>query len=248
MKKISRFERKKKLASFKENMSKFYSKYKIHVGIISVFLLFFVALQVRGFAIELTYEKVTLDNNYSNTTEAYLGNISLDTYSSSYKYNKNLAIQQNYTSIGLPKGSNTNSNYSLASNKNTSITVGQMTISEYEYDLLVRIVDCESRGEPYEGKRAVATIILNRVASPKFPNTIEGVIMARNQFTPVSTGKIYKITPTEEVKNAVNDVLAGYRSFSQEVIFFCAPSISTSNWMVNNRPLHKIIGNHHFFE
>lgn len=121
-------------------------------------------------------------------------------------------------------------------------------LSQKERDLLERLVEAEASDEPYEGKLAVATVVLNRLKGKDWPNTIEGVIYQKGQFSPVANGSI-KRPASEDSKKAVREVFDnGYRTFGPEVVFFCNPKLSTDKWMINNRERVTIIGGHHFFK
>ena len=110
---------------------------------------------------------------------------------------------------------------------------------------LARIISAESRGEPLRGQMAVGNIILNRVRSRDFPNTIYGVIFQKNQFSPVMNGTIYG-TPSWTAICAAKMCLEGY-SISNDVLFFCNLSITSSNWITKNREVAFKLGNHTFF-
>ena len=113
---------------------------------------------------------------------------------------------------------------------------------------LSRIISAESSGESLLGKIAVGNVVLNRKASPSYPNTVYGVIFDRRggtQFSPVALGTIYK-KPTEESVIAAKICLEGY-SVDSRVLFFMNPRIATNNWIANNRPFAFRIGNHYFF-
>lgn len=113
---------------------------------------------------------------------------------------------------------------------------------------LSRIISAESGGEPFRGKLAVGNVVLNRVRSSSYPNSIWGVIFDRKhgtQFTPAVTGTIYK-TPTAESILAAKACLEGY-SISNTALFFLNPRIATNFWIVNNRPFEFSIGNHDFY-
>ncbi len=113
---------------------------------------------------------------------------------------------------------------------------------------LSRIIYAESRGEPLRGKIAVGNVIMNRVESPLFPNTIYSVIFDRKygtQFTPVATGAIYN-TPTEECVRAAKMVLEG-ATVHDRVLYFMNPRIATSSWISKNRKYAFTIGNHAFY-
>lgn len=87
-----------------------------------------------------------------------------------------------------------------------------------EFDLLCKLVYAEARGESEYGQRLVVDVVLNRVDSDKFPNTIEEVIYEEDQFTPVSTGVIYSAEPSQELRVLVFKEMQA-RSNS-EVIYF----------------------------
>lgn len=109
--------------------------------------------------------------------------------------------------------------------------------------LLARAVHGEARGEPYIGKVAVAAVILNRVKSPEFPNTIAGVIYQPGAFTAVSDGQI-NLTPDEESIAAARDALNGWDP-TDGALYYYNPEKSTSKW-IWTREVHLVIGKHHF--
>lgn len=113
---------------------------------------------------------------------------------------------------------------------------------------LSRIISAESQGESLEGKLAVGTVVLNRVASPQFPNTIYGVIFDRKwgtQFTPVDVGSIYW-EPTAESVIAAKLCLEGVR-VAGDSLYFLDPSKSRNFWVMENRPYVTTIGCHWFY-
>ncbi len=112
-----------------------------------------------------------------------------------------------------------------------------------EIDMLERLVYAESRGEPYVGKVAVAAVVLNRVSSEQFPDTIKEVIFEKNAFSVIQNGKL----PTSknlESKKAVQDALFG-QDPSKGSLYFYNPSISTSQWIFS-RKTQVVIDNHVF--
>lgn len=118
-----------------------------------------------------------------------------------------------------------------------------------EVDLFSRLVNAEAEGESLEGQLAVATVIMNRVKSSEFPNSIIGVIMDKNwgyQFTPVLDGRI-KLPASDSAKKAVNMVLGGYRSFKADITYFINPKKAESTWIIKNKTFFKSIGNHDFY-
>ncbi len=87
--------------------------------------------------------------------------------------------------------------------------------TEQERILLAGIIQAEAGNQPYEGKIAVGSVVMNRVDSPKFPNTISSVIYSPNQFTPAGSGRLAVILaqgPTDECLQAATDVLNGKRN------------------------------------
>lgn len=125
---------------------------------------------------------------------------------------------------------------------------GGIKITAAERDLLERLVEAEASGEPYEGKLAVATVVINRLNSKQFPNTIKGVIYQKNQFSPVSNGNINRKASADSKKAVRQVVDEGYRSFSPEVVYFLNPKIATSKWIIRNRTYVTTIGNHAFYK
>ncbi len=122
-----------------------------------------------------------------------------------------------------------------------------VSISNEERDVLERIVEAEAKGESFAGKVAVATVILNRVDSPQFPNSITEVVYEvvgkAYAFTPVQNGEINN-PASEESKQAVAEALTRSDRLN-EAIFFYNPEIATDNW-IRSRQIVETIGNHVF--
>ncbi len=96
--------------------------------------------------------------------------------------------------------------------KPTTNTSSGVTASKSDLDMLAAIIQCEAEGESYKGKVAVGAVVLNRVKSSKFPNTIEGVIKQKGQFSPVASGKFAKVLKkgaNAECYKAAKDALNG---------------------------------------
>ena len=114
---------------------------------------------------------------------------------------------------------------------------------------LARIIQAESGAEPYRGKLAVGNVILNRVASTDFPNSIYGVIFDRKngvQFTPVANGTIYN-TPSAESIRAAEECLAGTRVVGNCLYFFNPKTATKASWIVQNCRYYTSIGDHDFY-
>jgi N-acetylmuramoyl-L-alanine amidase len=115
--------------------------------------------------------------------------------------------------------------------------------SQNDIQLMANAVYGESRGEPYIGQVAVAAVILNRVQSASFPNTVGGVIYEPGAFTAVADGQI-NLTPNETAKKAVLDALNGWDPTGNAIYYF-NPDTATSSW-IWSRPQIKKIGKHIF--
>ncbi|MBM7552230.1 cell wall hydrolase [Thalassobacillus pellis] len=117
------------------------------------------------------------------------------------------------------------------------------TITASEKDLLARLVEAEAKGEPYSGKVAVAAVVLNRVDSDLFPDSIHGVIYDGYQFSPVLNGTINQ-PASEESKHAVEEALA-YHGLGHGSLFFYNPDKADSSYL-ESREVTTIIGDHVF--
>ncbi len=126
------------------------------------------------------------------------------------------------------------------------------TAAEY-YDAadlywLSRIISAEAQGEPFRGQIAVGNVVLNRVESAEFPNTVKGVVFDRQygvQFSPVASGTIYN-SPTASAVRAAKICLEGY-TLSDKMLYFYNPAIATSSWIGRTRPYIMTVGNHKFY-
>lgn len=117
--------------------------------------------------------------------------------------------------------------------------------SASDLQLMARAINGEARGEPYEGQVAVGAVILNRVRSSKFPNTIAGVIYQSGAFTAVSDGQInVPIKEGSTVLKAAQDAMNGWDPTGGALYYF-NPNTATNKW-IWSRPLIKTIGKHRF--
>ncbi|WP_243298630.1 cell wall hydrolase [Bacillus litorisediminis] len=122
-----------------------------------------------------------------------------------------------------------------------------LTISPEEIKLLARLVHAEAKGEPYVGKVAVATVVLNRVEHHQFPDTVKEVIYEKNAFEPILNGSINEPADKEAYK-AVHEALvdqAQDEGNSEELLYFYNPETATSDWIFTRETV-KTIGNHAF--
>lgn len=126
-------------------------------------------------------------------------------------------------------------------------------LSEKDYSILTRIVEAEATGGDVKSKRLVANVVLNRVKSKSFPDTVEGVVFQKlgshAQFSPISDGRYYTVNVTKETRQAVNQALSG-EDHSQGALFFAArkySSASNMRWFDNNLKRLFSYGGHEYF-
>jgi N-acetylmuramoyl-L-alanine amidase len=113
--------------------------------------------------------------------------------------------------------------------------------------LLARVINGEARGEPYIGKVAVAAVIINRLKSPLFPDTLKEVITQPHAFTCIQDKQIF-LTPDKECYKAALEAVQG-NDPTGGCLFYYNPTTATSRWMKQRKPLTKIvIGNHVFMK
>ena len=109
--------------------------------------------------------------------------------------------------------------------------------------LLAKCIYAEARGESYTGQVAVGAVILNRVESSKFPNTISGVIYQKNAFTAVSDGQI-NLQPDKTAMNAAQDAMNGWDP-TYGCLYYYNPAVATSSWIFGRKTV-TTIGKHIF--
>ncbi|MDD2227066.1 MAG: spore cortex-lytic enzyme [Clostridia bacterium] len=126
--------------------------------------------------------------------------------------------------------------------KALGITTGNYQSSSDLY-LLAKCVYAEARGEPYVGQVAVAAVILNRVKSPDFPNTLSGVIYQPWAFTAVNDGQI-KLEPDNTAYQAAQDALNGWDP-TYGCLYYYNPAKATSKWIFSRKTV-TTIGKHVF--
>jgi len=126
-----------------------------------------------------------------------------------------------------------------------TVAASSSASSSYQSDveLLARLIHGEARGEPYVGMVAVGAVVLNRVRSSKFPNTIAGVIYQSGAFDAVKDGQI-NLTPSEQCRRAARDALNGWDP-TGGCLYYYNPSTATSSW-IWTREVRLTIGDHSF--
>lgn len=135
--------------------------------------------------------------------------------------------------------------YLVNSEKDGNKSYAASSNSKSDLQLMARAINGEARGEPYEGQVAVGAVILNRVRSSSFPNTIAGVIYEPGAFTAVADGQInVPIAEDSTVYKAAQDALNGWDPTGGAIYYF-NPDTATNKW-IWSRPLIKQIGKHRF--
>lgn len=125
----------------------------------------------------------------------------------------------------------------------TTSSSSSSSASSTDLNLLARVVYGEARGEPYTGQVAVAAVVLNRVRSSSFPNSVAGVVYQSGAFDCVRDGQI-NLTPNQSAYNAAKDALNGWDP-TYGCLFYYNPRTATSKWMLS-RTVKLSIGNHAF--
>ena len=143
-----------------------------------------------------------------------------------------IAGEKTLEALGINSKGNSNQGNTSSSSSNNS-----------DVYLLGKLVHAEARGEEYRGKVAVAATVLNRVASPSFPNTIAGVIYQSGAYTCVDDGQI-NLEPDEESKKAARDAINGWDPTSGCIYYF-NPNTATSDWIWSRKQV-LTIGKHIF--
>ena len=123
------------------------------------------------------------------------------------------------------------------------LPTGETSSYNNNVNLLARLINGEARGESYTGQVAVGAVVLNRVRSSSFPNTISGVIYQPGAFTAVSDGQINKPV-VQSCVNAARDAMNGWDP-SGGALYYYNPAVATSSW-IWSRPVVARIGNHVF--
>lgn len=126
-------------------------------------------------------------------------------------------------------------------------------LDEESMDILCRIVEAEAGTEDEEGRMLVANVVLNRVESRRFPNTVKGVVFQKNggvcQFSPIATGSYYRVKVSEKTRSAVDRVLRG-EDISQGALFFVnrhATKAGNMSWFDTRCTFLFTHGRHEFF-
>ena len=162
----------------------------------------------------------------------------------SINYN-NINIFANFNVYATQQENVENTENKEENNKESSTSTTTESTGADMVNLLARLINGEARGEPYEGQVAVGAVILNRVKSPKFPNTIASVIYQENQFTCVKDGQFnVPIDENSTVYKAATEAMNGSDP-TNGALYFYNPSKTKSKWLFSLKTT-TTIGKHTF--
>ena len=188
----------------------------------------------RGDEVRQIQEKLKRWGYYSGNVDGIYGSKTLAAVKSFQKKNgltvDGIAGEKTLAAMGITSSSGGNSSGSTASNSSN-------------VNLLARLIYGEARGESYTGQVAVGAVVMNRVKSSSFPNTISGVIYQKGSFDAVSDGQI-NMTPNSTAKSAAQDALNGWDP-SYGALYYFNPATATNKW-IWSRPMTVTIGKHRF--
>lgn len=189
----------------------------------------------RGNEVKQIQEKLKRWGYYKGSVDGIYGSQTLSAVKAFQKKNgltvDGIAGTKTLQAMGIMNSSgNSTSNSSSNSNSNN-------------VNLIAKAIYGEARGEPYIGQVAVGAVIMNRVKSSSFPNTISGVIYQSGAFDAVSDGQI-NLTPDSTAKKAAQDAINGWDP-SYGAIYYFNPDTATNKW-IWSRPLTVKIGKHRF--
>lgn len=212
-------------------------KRKIKVVLVVVFVL--VIVVSSGFLVN-HYEKkmgsVTIPNKILQAklqdlgyyNGSITGTMNLETKTALQEYQKNEGLEMTGT---------------LDEATQTAVGVSASNQSNTDLYLLAKLIHSEARGEPYEGQVAVGAVVLNRVKSAEFPNTLEEVIYQPWAFTALHDGQ-FDLEPNATAYQAAEDALNGWDP-SYGCLYYYNPTTATSQWIFS-RTTVVVIGNHVF--
>ena len=155
-----------------------------------------------------------------------------------------IAGLETYRALGMNESAKVLENQKKPNSSNSgTASTGNSNYTSSDLYLLAKCIYAEARGESYTGQVAVGAVILNRVASSKFPNTISGVIYQKNAFTAVSDGQI-NLEPDKTAMNAASDAMNGWDP-TYGCIYYYNPAVATSSWIFGRQTI-TTIGKHVF--
>lgn len=191
----------------------------------------------RGETVRRVQQKLRQWGYYDGEADGVFGQ---ETYDAVVRFQKKNGL----TADGVV-GDKTLEAMGIASSGNKAVAASASASSSHASDveLLARLIHGEARGEPYVGMVAVGAVVLNRVRSSRFPNTIAGVIYQAGAFDAVADGQI-NLTPNEQCRRAARDALNGWDP-TGGCLYYYNPSTATSKW-IWTREVRLNIGAHSF--
>ncbi len=142
-----------------------------------------------------------------------------------------------YAALGM------NDSYNALDGKSPSSGSGSSDYTSSDLYLMAKAIYAEGRGESYTGQVAIGAVIMNRVRSSSFPNTIAGVIYQKGAFTAVADGQI-NLEPNQTAYNAAKDAMNGWDP-TYGCLYYYNPAVATSAWIFNRQTV-TVIGKHVF--
>lgn len=186
-----------------------------------------------GSAVRTMQQKLKNWGYYKGSVDGIFGSQTLE----AVKYFQ----RKNGLSVDGIVGAKTLAALGMSSGSSDSGVTGSYSSSDVA--LLARLIYGEARGESYVGQVAVGAVVMNRIKSPSFPNTMSGVIYQRYAFTAVDDGQI-NLTPDATAKKAAQDAMNGWDP-TYGAIYYYNPATATSSWIFS-RTTTVTIGNHVF--
>lgn len=185
----------------------------------------------RGTEVRTIQEKLKRWGYYTGSVDGIYGSLTVSAVKKFQQKNgltvDGIAGPKTLSAMGITSSSSSSSSTNNSSNVN----------------LLAKVIYGEARGEPYTGQVAVGAVIMNRVKSSKFPNTISGVVYQSGAFDAVADGQV-NMTPDATAKKAAQDAINGWDP-SYGAIYYFNPNTATNKW-IWSRPLTVTIGKHRF--
>lgn len=146
-----------------------------------------------------------------------------------------------YKALGM--NNSYNALVGLAGSSGSSASGNVNGFSSSDVYLLAKTIYAEGRGEPYTGQVAIGAVVLNRVRSGDFPNTVAGVVYQKHAFTAVTDGQI-NLTPNETAMKAARDAINGWDP-TGGALYYYNPAVATSAWIFDRQTI-TVIGKHVF--
>ena len=230
---------------------KFKNKKRVIVGIVLILILFIAGLSAIVYKYEKNKAVETLSKYGSRGSEVtqiqtklkrwgyYSGSIDGIYGTQTVNAVKYFQRKNGLTADGIA-GPATLKAMGITSSSNSSSSSSSYNSN---LNLLAKVIYGEARGEPYTGQVAVGAVVMNRIKSSSFPNTLAGVVYQSGAFDAVKDGQV-NLTPNSTAKKAAQDALNGWDP-SYGAIYYFNPSTATNKW-IWSRPMTVTIGKHRF--